>query len=529
VITDTSANVRRLVKVIAALDTAIDIISQVRVFPLQYANATDAARLINDVFDKDSSGDEQQPGFRAFFRGRGGPGGQQEGEPDSNRRADVPVRASADDRTNTVVVSAPPEVLDVIAEVLAELDANPASVQGVFVYKVIHGEADNLAEVLNNLFSTSNTTSNSNTSTAAARNTGRNGTSANNNAASRTAGGPSGGSGRFIEAIAAQLGAAGAETTTELVGQVTVVPDGETNSLLVMTAPSKFDRVRDIITQLDVPVPQVLIKVLVAEVTHNNGSDIGLEYSVVSDDKTVNVLQQFGIASALTSGLPGFSINVVNANLDLTLRALQEIGKLEVLSRPYILASDNQPAMITVGQEVPLITNTQFTELGGVRNTIRYEDVGIILNVTPHIGPGGLVTMDVAPEISALSGDTVQISEDYDAPVIAKRSAETRVALMSGQTIIIGGLMEDQKTQTRRQIPILGSIPLVGMLFSRNIEDTRKTELLIFLTPQIAEQPERLDEMTQHEEESVDILRDAVSEGTYDQHRRGMQSDSTPE
>jgi general secretion pathway protein D len=133
-----------------------------------------------------------------------------------------------------------------------------------------------------------------------------------------------------------------------------------------------------------------------------------------------------------------------------------------VLSRPYILASDNQLPSITVGNQVPFITNTRITDNGQTINTIQYQDVGIILNVTPHINPDGVVIMDVIPEVSQLTGTTVPISDQVSAPVIAKRSAESRVGVRTGQTIVIGGLMEDRKTSTVNKIPLLGDLPIVG-------------------------------------------------------------------
>src|SRR4029453_3094648 len=116
-------------------------------------------------------------------------------------------------------------------------------------------------------------------------------------------------------------------------------------------------------------------------------------------------------------------------------------------------------------QEVPIIQNSRITDEGTTLNTLQYKDVGILLDVVPHINPDGLVIMDVAPTISALTGNTVPISSDVDAPTIAKRSAQSRVAVQNGQTIVIGGLMEDRKTSTVNKVPILGSIPLVGELF----------------------------------------------------------------
>ena len=223
---------------------------------------------------------------------------------------------------------------------------------------------------------------------------------------------------------------------------------------------------QQIIAELDRPVPQVLIKVLVAEVTHDNSADLGVDFSILNRRTSGtgnNGQQNLGQRTPPPPPTAGWSSQFLETNVNATLHALASEGKLDVLSRPYILASDNQVASITVGQEVPFITNTRVTDTGQTINTIQYQDVGIILNVTPHINPDGLVILDVAPEISQLTGTTVPISrESVTAPVIAKRSAQSRVGIKNGQTIVIGGLMEDRKTATVSKVPLLGDMPLLG-------------------------------------------------------------------
>ncbi|NLW50440.1 MAG: type II secretion system protein GspD [Candidatus Brocadiaceae bacterium] len=326
-----------------------------------------------------------------------------------------------------------------------------------------------------------------------------------------------------VAAAAAQrsVSEAASQAAASLAGEVRVVADSDTNSLLIMTAPGNFERVRAILDDLDRATPQVLIKVLIAEVTHDRTVDLGVEFSVlnlpnVTDDSVA--FTDFGVASA-TQGL---IFRGVGDDALATIRALEIEGKLEILSRPYILASDNQQATITVGDEVPFVTNTRTTETGQTINTIQYQDIGIILNVTPHINPDGLVIMDVNPEISAVTDSTVPISESLSATVINKRSASTRVAVRDGQTIVIGGLMEDRKTQGVRKVPILGDIPLLGALFRRTVTDKVKTELLIFLTPHVAPEPDMLRAMSDDEMTGVHIVPGAVEPGAFDGHMRGM-------
>lgn len=516
ILTDTSANVRKIVEIIQALDTSLSSVTAVKVFPLQYANASSAARLITEVFKPEpaASAQGQQAGriARFFQGGRGGQGGATTGTEATGNKPETRVVASSDDRTNTVVVSAPQDMMPLIVQVLTDLDANPTLDQAVFVYYIRNGKAANIQTVINSIFGTSGTTAASRTSTTAntnvARNTGRAA------AATNTAGN-------------ARLSNASNQTASDLSGQVFAVADEDTNSVLIMTASSNFDRVKDLLKELDRPVPQVLIKVLIAEVTHSNFTDLGVEFSAInlktSGDTTV--FTDFGVAAATPGGL---MLKLVETDVSVAIAALQRVGKLDVLSRPYILTSDNQTANITVGQRVPFINNSRITDTGQTINTITYEDIGIILNVTPHVNPDGLVIMDVSPEISSLTGDTVPISDTADAIVIAKRAAQTRVAVNNGKTIVIGGMMQDQKTKTVRKVPLLGDIPWLGALFRRDQTTVSKTELLIFLTPHIATDPEVLDELSNEDASRATLLRNAVSPGVYDEHIKGMKRTEPP-
>jgi general secretion pathway protein D len=284
--------------------------------------------------------------------------------------------------------------------------------------------------------------------------------------------------------------------------------------------------VKFILDELDRPVPQVLIKVLVAEVTHDKSMDVGAQFSVLNLRASGNG-QSAGTNFGLLPTDAGAVVQILETNLTATLHALESNGKLDVLSRPYILASDNQLATITVGQRIPFITNSRVTDEGQTINTITYDDVGILLDVIPHINPDGLVIMDVVPTISALTGDTVPISDNADAPIIAKRSAQSRVAVQNGMTVVIGGLMADGKTENIDKVPLLGDIPWVGALFRRRISTKTKTELLIFLTPHVAARPEALRPMGQDELDSAKIAPGAVDRGVFQEHLKNMERGAT--
>ncbi|HVS72933.1 MAG TPA: type II secretion system secretin GspD [Phycisphaerae bacterium] len=574
IITDTSSNVKRAVEIIKAIDNRTISTTGMIIMPLKNADATTAATLITNIF-KPPTNQNQPGGFNAaaFFgrggrgRGGGGPGGQ---GANANETGANPlngqVQASADARTNTIVVTGPKETLDQVQKVLDQLDRDPTTTTVVFHYPLKNADATTMQGVLNALFSgtgyNGTTTSSSSTNTGfgstfgstgggrgggglggglgggggfGGGNTNR-GTTGRGN--TNRGGGGFGGGGSLASAIGGGRGATGANGSTtssvnngSLIGQAFVVADPDTNSLIVTTAAALADEVKGIIADLDRPVPQVMIKVLVAEVTHDNTDDIGVEYSAINTRLQAGSLtlgttvgQNFGVASQ-TGGLV---VGVVENNVNATLRALATAGKLDVLSRPYILASDNQLASMIVGQEVPIITNTRFDGNGNQINTTSYTQLGIILTVTPHINPEGLVIMDVAPEISQISDQSVPISSNTFAPVFNIRAAQTRVAIPNGKTIVIGGLMQDQKTQTVDKIPILGDIPYIGMAFKRTQNNKQKTELLIFLTPHVAADPDYLQSMSDDERRGMQIVPNAVSPGSWEEQLRGMERGATP-
>jgi len=146
--------------------------------------------------------------------------------------------------------------------------------------------------------------------------------------------------------------------------------------------------------------------------------------------------------------------------------------------------------------------------------------------VVPHINPDGLVIMDVAPEISALTGISIPIFFNVTASVFAKRSAQSRVSIKDGQTIVIGGLMEDRKTATVSKVPLIGDIPIVGALFRRNQTTITKTELLIFLTPHVASRPDFLKAMSKDELQGAKIVPNAVDKGAFRDQLEGLQRGS---
>ncbi len=333
---------------------------------------------------------------------------------------------------------------------------------------------------------------------------------------------------RGASATARQYNAAGT------VGNATISVDPETRQLIVITDAETSEQISNVVSSLDRPKPQVLIKVVFVEVTHADGSDIGVEGGFTGTDNgiTGNAADVFGLSglnqiatniqrNALGQPVqsflptpPGAGLyQILGQDYQVTLRAIAASGKAKILSRPSILARNNQPANILVGQSVPLITNVRYDTFGNAINSVSYTDVGIILRVTPFITSDGQVEMIVTPEISSVSAtESVTISTGVQAPVIDKRSADTVVVTPDGQTVIIGGLIADRKTESVSKIPLLGDIPLLGFAFRSTTKKDVKTELLIFLTPHIVQAPSQLAALSAKEQAKTGVTKTLTEE-----------------
>jgi general secretion pathway protein D len=217
-----------------------------------------------------------------------------------------------------------------------------------------------------------------------------------------------------------------------------------------------------------------------------------------------------------------------------TLRAIEEVGKVEVLSRPTILARNNQMAQITVGQNVPLINGVNYDVYGNEHIAIQYTSVGIILQVTPYITPDGLVEMILAPQISSVDPSQSQViayatnGSAVSAPYIDIRSANTVVVTPDGQTVVIGGLMQNSRSSTDSKVPILGDIPVLGQLFHHKLQSNAKTELIILLTPYVVKSPLDLARMTTDERGRAPLTSKAFSQQEFNQFIGTSQSNAPP-
>jgi general secretion pathway protein D len=275
--------------------------------------------------------------------------------------------------------------------------------------------------------------------------------------------------------------------------EIRIIADSTTNSLVIWATPRDYRKIRKALAQLDILPLQVLIEATVAEVKLNNELRYGVEWFLHSGDfsATFSRLSSTGSnlpGAGLVQGLfPGFSAVFSNSNARVVLNALESVTDVNVVSSPHLLVLDNQTARIQVGDQVP-ITVQQATSVvanAPIVNSIELRDTGVILSVTPRVNASGLVVMELQQEVSNVVPTTGQTTSQQTTPTIAQRQISSTVAVQSGETIALGGLIEDHRNNSSSGVPFLSRLPIIGPLFGTRDRSNDRTELLVLLTPRV--------------------------------------------
>jgi len=460
-------------RMIRDLDASTVGAQNIRVFRLTNADAEGMAEILKALFSLEQRGDllvlkPREPSVAPGEGGAGGADGPASGGAAPQGLAGVELSAvpderqqlsiTVDSRTNSLLVSATPTYLDLVAQVVKELDAQEANERETNIYRLKNAVAAEVARVVSTFVEQDQK--------------------------------------KLIDTLGSDQLPSAARL---LEREVTIVGDDKTNTVLINASPRYMTRVEDIIRELDVDPPQVLIQVLLAEITLDATTETGVDMEAAVDIGEYLVGGGFGLASvaATSVGVPTvpFSkipqIAVTGPDFSLLIKALQSQGRLQVLSNPSVMAANNEEADIQVGETIRVPESPSFVQ-GQQQSSVVAEDIGIILKVRPSINPDGFVRMDINPEISELSQRTTQISENFEAPIITRRRANTTVTVRDGETIVIGGLISDRYEKRGNKVPILGDIPVIGFFFRRDIETVAKTELLIVITPHVVMSPSSL-------------------------------------
>lgn len=285
-----------------------------------------------------------------------------------------------------------------------------------------------------------------------------------------------------------------AQRSGSLSGELTIVADPRANALLVRANALDLALVREVVQALDVRPLQVLIEVLVAEVRRDRS--LGINTETTLDPTTVGKVGTTIEGVLGSSGLGDFALKVMDIGgmqIDATLRLAASRGNVRILTRPVLLATNNQLAEIVVGSQRPFVQVQRSLPTDGASRDqiVQYKDVGTKLTVRPTISADGSVQMEVTQEVSTATAELA-----FDAPVISTRSVSTQLLVRDGQTVALGGLTDRVRESTRGGIPLLSAVPLIGGLFGSIKEQTFETELFVFLTPRVIRSDEDASRLT---------------------------------
>jgi general secretion pathway protein D len=310
--------------------------------------------------------------------------------------------------------------------------------------------------------------------------------------------------------VGVELGGQRASLPGTLRGEVQIVAEERTNALLVRSQSADWDILRQTIDALDVRPLQVLIEVVIAEVRKTSETSLSVTGSVSDGGTTPSVK---GTLSGNTTG--DFVLEILRKrtglDLNLALTALASRGDVRIISRPVVLAQNNQEARILVGTERPFVQASRSlpTDAGVRDQIIQYRDVGTKLTIVPTINDDGYVNLQILQEVSTATAEV-----QFGAPIISTREASTQLFVRDGQTAVIGGLIDRQYEKTKSGIPVLMDIPVLGALFGSTRRNTTNSELFLFLTPHIVETDADLDRTRAGVRTAAPLLREALPDST---------------
>ncbi len=510
ILTDAATNIRKIYRIINQLDIAAPK-ARLNVVPLSHAQAAEVQKIIQDLYGTASSGtssgssaaDERRARRRSRLRDRvsAKKGGSSTSVGSEGKYIE---KIIADERTNSLIVMANDEAMTAVLNLIAELDVDvdPSSRAQIHVVYLEHAKSEEVASVLSNLAQTGGS---KDSRTSAARRRA---------AAQRAKSTRGAASGATTAATATGDSTGGASAAFE--DGVRITSDENTNSLVIIATQDQFAILKAVIEKLDIRRRQVFVEAVVLEIGSDDELNVGLGVHMGNIDSNGSLSLGSGqfngssmglsqdVLSGMAVGIYGKPIDIeVASPLDgsmttmsvpafgIALNAMQGDSSVNILSTPNILTMDNEEAKIVVGKNVPFKAGSSMSGTGTTIQNITREDVGLTLKVTPQINESRFVTLEVFQEVQEL-----QESADSDlGPTTSKRSAETTVVVRDNQTVVIGGLIGSTETESETKVPILGDLPLIGMFFRGRRAISSKTNMMIFLTPHIIEDPEDLEEV----------------------------------
>ncbi len=431
------------------------------------------------------------------------------------------------DRMRLIIVSAATqEALNMVREWITLLDvAGSDDQENVFVYKVRHNKAAHLARALAVVFETQGT------SLTIDATTGRTKTETVNSPVARTNRTSSGRATSRSDVVNANTTNINTDQDSKVYGTtIRVFADGVLNRLVIRCTPRTYASVKALLDKLDVVPAQVLLQVLMVEVTLTESTQFGLEFSGVASKGNTKML--FGTNYANNSSAnntlspfmtdasgntvvrtgsnrqDGFTMGLGDSKNPQTqfgyIRAQAGNGQVKVISSPQLLVSSHTEAKINVGQQVPIVTGSVSSTDGGVTDAIEYKETGVGLTVTPYVTSTDLISLDIVQTMSQATANT--LSPDLKSPLITQRQIETSMTIANGQTMVLGGLIQERANDTLDSLPIINQIPFLKRLLGSTNASVERTELLVLITGYIVSEHSEIDALVRRYNDAIKAL-----------------------
>jgi general secretion pathway protein D len=541
-ITDTEANIMRVRKILTLLDKPAEVREEVKIYQLVHAPASEVKASLEALIQQsqENSGRSRttNPVQVTTPRGVIRPGVPSPVTPTVTGSEGVPspglirgnVQIVSDERTNILLIISRPENDPFFEEMIAALDKKVDPEITVRIYNLQFADAEEVSGTLNELIGAASSDSQ--------------GPAVDQ--PSTEGGARSGQSIReFIRQRDASRETATPQTSGENrnIGQLSestrILADTRTNSLILMGKNSDLDVLESVIRKLDIMLAQVAVRAVIMEVNLNNNLSYGIDWlqrsltvnnvsevngvkirepvlsfaggqNLSSNSTTFRDGAEIGRDIELSPGSLSYFTTLYDFNLDAVLRMAQGDSDAKVIATPIIVTTDNTEASIVVGERRAIPTTTATTIGGSIQSSFEYENIGLDLTVTPRINPQGVVIMEVTQSAENVGGST--IIDGNEVPIITTRQLEASVAIRSGGTLALGGLVREDKRESMTKVPILGSIPILGALFRSKSTETVRTELLVLLSPEVLLTAEEAEALTNE-------LKQATELGTATWHR----------
>lgn len=459
IVTDYASNIDRLLRIIRAIDVE-DKGARLSVIPLKFASARDMAAELGEVLKSQPVRGKKHPARLMSFK------------------------VVPDERTNNLIVLARGNEMKMIHDLVQRLDVpSPRGSDRIHVYFLKNAVAEDLSKVLNDL--------------AAPGSGGKR---------------KNGGARRLL-----------------LQEAVLITSDNATNALIIRAERQDFLVLKDIIEKLDIQRAQVLVEAIIMETTFRKAMALGAEWRILNFPTEGSELAGFGGTNLPSGGAAAGLINQMSSqpfggpagmvlgaaegtlsfggstfiNIGALIQALEQDSEVNILSTPHLLTMDNEEARIVVGEERPFLKSSMTSATGAATPTITrtydFKDLGLTLKITPHITQGGYVKLKIFQQIKNFIAEA-----ETGAVTATKRETETTVQVADRETVIIGGLIRDDRREAKTQVPCLGNIPVLGWAFKHKTSSGDKTNLLILISPTIIHTPDQLREMTERKRRAAE-------------------------